>query len=50
MAEIPAPILRSWLKVQLFVREYTALSPATIRAITANTVRMARLDRRDRAV
>ena len=50
MAEIPAPLRRSWLKAQLFVREYTALSPATIRAITANTVRMARLDRRDRGV
>ena len=50
MAEIPAPLRRSWLKVQLLAREYTALSPATIRAITANTIRMARLDRRDRAV
>ena len=50
MAEIPAPLRRSWLKAQLFYREYTALSPATIRAITKNTVRMSRLDRRDRAV
>ena len=50
MAEIPAPLRRSWLKVQLLFREYTALSPATIRAVSANTLRMARLDRRDRAV
>jgi len=50
MAEIPAPVRRSWLKAQLLVREYTALSPATIRAVTANTLRMARIDRRDRAV
>jgi alpha-glucosidase len=50
MAQIPAPLQRSWLKVQLLVREYTALSPATIRAISANTLRMARLDRRDLAI
>ena len=50
MAGFTAPVRRLLLKIQLVVREYTALSPATMRAITANTIRMSRLERRDRAV
>jgi len=37
------------LKLRLVVHEVAALSPRTMRAITANTLRMARIDRRDRA-
>lgn len=50
MVQLSAPVRRLFHKGQLVVREYTALSPATMRAIVANTIRMSRLERRDRAV
>ena len=37
---------RAYLKAQLAVREVTALSPQTMRAITANSFRMSLLDAR----
>jgi alpha-glucosidase len=49
MAELAGPLRRQWLKTKLVWHEVTALSPTTMRAIAANSVTMARSDRRDHA-
>ena len=50
MPELTGPLRRSLLKARLVAREVRALSPATMRAITENSLRMARQERKDRAV
>lgn len=50
MPKIPGSVRNSFYKAKLLSREVGELSPATMRAIVANTLRMQRQDRRDRAV
>jgi alpha-glucosidase len=50
MPEITGSLRRSLFRARLAARELVALSPTTMRAIAANSLRMQRQDRRDRAV